>query len=276
MKKRIYFLLFFLLTGAKTFATEWTSYVCYHTDTIHSSMGDIEYLRPVAYEECLSFHIENRAYTLLEELAAFNPALDCEEVKFPQEDGSSNISVYLKVKKLSDAGRNELIATLLIHGFRSVTIHLKDEEDSYGATYTLKDIDMPFFLPVYFEDQLSTNGAFIETAWQMLRIAYEKDIRNDYSANIFTHTVAAGETIYGISKQYGLTENELISINDLNDNPLQIGQKLVIRQSRNREIANSKTSGNRNGWHIVLYMLFGASLLLNVVLFWALKRPHSA
>lgn len=48
---------------------------------------------------------------------------------------------------------------------------------------------------------------------------------------IQTYTVKAGDTLYGISNQYGVSVSELISLNNVNPNTLQIGQILNIPKS---------------------------------------------
>ena len=43
-----------------------------------------------------------------------------------------------------------------------------------------------------------------------------------------TYTVATGDTLYGISRRFGLTVEELKALNNMADNSIKIGQKLVI------------------------------------------------
>ncbi|MBK8562646.1 MAG: LysM peptidoglycan-binding domain-containing protein [Saprospiraceae bacterium] len=43
------------------------------------------------------------------------------------------------------------------------------------------------------------------------------------------HTVAKGDTLYNISRRYGLTVNELMQLNGLLDNNIKIGQKLKVK-----------------------------------------------
>ncbi len=45
-----------------------------------------------------------------------------------------------------------------------------------------------------------------------------------------THTVAKGETLYRISKQYGVTVDKLKGWNGLTDNTIHVGQQLVVSQ----------------------------------------------
>ena len=42
------------------------------------------------------------------------------------------------------------------------------------------------------------------------------------------HTVATGDTLYNISKRYGLTVDELKALNGMTDNNIKIGQQLVV------------------------------------------------
>jgi LysM repeat protein len=43
------------------------------------------------------------------------------------------------------------------------------------------------------------------------------------------HIVDMGETIYSISKQYGITQSKIIELNNLKDNSIAVGQKLVVK-----------------------------------------------
>lgn len=43
-----------------------------------------------------------------------------------------------------------------------------------------------------------------------------------------TYTVVSGDTLYGISNQYGVSVSELINLNNVDPNKLQIGQVLKI------------------------------------------------
>jgi membrane-bound lytic murein transglycosylase D len=46
-----------------------------------------------------------------------------------------------------------------------------------------------------------------------------------------THTVAVGETLYGISRQYGVTVETIRTLNQLGDAPISVGQLLQIPAS---------------------------------------------
>lgn len=45
------------------------------------------------------------------------------------------------------------------------------------------------------------------------------------------HQVKAGETLYSISKRYGLKVNDLRKMNKISSNEISVGQKLVVRTS---------------------------------------------
>ena len=42
------------------------------------------------------------------------------------------------------------------------------------------------------------------------------------------HTVAPKETLYGLSKQYGTTVEQLQKWNNISDNAISIGQQLIV------------------------------------------------
>ena len=73
-----------------------------------------------------------------------------------------------------------------------------------------------------------------------------------------THTVAAKETMFSISKMYGITVDELKQWNNLSDNTLSIGQQLVVKKGGAAPPSSSQptpstatTSSSKKGVHIV-------------------------
>lgn len=54
------------------------------------------------------------------------------------------------------------------------------------------------------------------------------------------HVVDLGETIYSISKQYGVTQSEIIELNDLKDNNIAVGQKLIVKTESKQEKQKEK------------------------------------
>ncbi len=269
--KILIIILSFLSIGTKAIATEWTNYFIYRADTtIDRSDMPFEYLRPVAHYDCLSFSIENQAYSIMERLKAYNSVFDYEKIKCEEHYESECLSVYLKVKELSNTQKNELLASLLMQGFKSVRIYLKSEE--YGKTYDLRDIDMPFFLPVYFEDQLGENTGCMNNLENMFRIVYEKALQDKWLSNIIEHEVEAGETLYGIAKHHEITQEDILKYNpSLQNAPLKAGQIITINLNTKYTKDTSKTlltNEKKESKSIVVYLLLAISVLLNGYFTW--------
>ena len=66
---------------------------------------------------------------------------------------------------------------------------------------------------------------------QVLKIPYtQKKATRVTSGAGATHTVAAKETMFSISKMYGITVDELKQWNNMSDNSLSIGQQLIVKK----------------------------------------------
>lgn len=67
---------------------------------------------------------------------------------------------------------------------------------------------------------------------QTLKIPYGKEIKEAVSETIPSdarvHTVGKGETLFSISRKYGLKVEELKTLNKLTSNALALGQKLIV------------------------------------------------
>ncbi len=57
-------------------------------------------------------------------------------------------------------------------------------------------------------------------------------VRETKQYEVFTHTVKKGDTLYGISRRYDISVDELRRLNNLNDNIISIGQILNIRRAQ--------------------------------------------
>ena len=60
----------------------------------------------------------------------------------------------------------------------------------------------------------------------------KKETSNEKQEEFLEHTVASNETIYSIATTYKMTMDQLKAKNNLTDNALHVGQKLVIRGQR--------------------------------------------
>jgi flagellum-specific peptidoglycan hydrolase FlgJ len=58
---------------------------------------------------------------------------------------------------------------------------------------------------------------------------YKKERSKKTSNNSENHIVVKGDTLYSISKKYGLTVNKLKKINGLSSNTISIGQTLILK-----------------------------------------------
>jgi LysM repeat protein len=69
------------------------------------------------------------------------------------------------------------------------------------------------------------------------------------------HTVAAKETLYSISKLYGITTEEIKQWNNLTDNNLTVGQEILVRQTGKTTFQSNNTqkanTSNKGGLHTV-------------------------
>ena len=266
--KHLIILLFLLSTGTNAFAAFWQTYICYHLDSAGGASYPYYYLRPEVHYGCYGFGIENITYFLV----------GMEYEKAEEKDG--NFKIFLKVNKISNEEKNELITSILMHGFDNVTMVFKNGKE---ITYTIRDIDMPFFMPVYFENEdFVCSDFFIRNALELIKI-YSEKIELDYKFFII-HIVTKGETLYGISKKYGISQEELIKNNPiLKEADLRAGQRLIIYYNSESKVPdrliyedstknnkNNNTPKNTNILNIVIYVLLAMSVLLNVFLF--LKR----
>jgi LysM repeat protein len=90
---------------------------------------------------------------------------------------------------------------------------------------------------------------------QILKVPYTPK-QSTVAKNGSVHKVGPKETLFSISKQYGLTMDELKQLNNLTDNSLSIGQELVVKKggtsSKSPVSQNtSPVSANSQGVHIV-------------------------
>lgn len=59
-------------------------------------------------------------------------------------------------------------------------------------------------------------------------------VRKTKSYEVFTHVIAKGETLYGLSRKYGVSVEEIKKLNGLKDNNLAIGQVINLRKLKTR------------------------------------------
>jgi len=107
---------------------------------------------------------------------------------------------------------------------RTVNDQLAVQEENQTVTQTIKtetgavktfDLDLP--------DLISENSHT-----QPKNISNKKE-EVSYSSNTIHHKVEKGETLYSLSRKYGITVSEIMELNHLKNHQLQIGQILKIQ-----------------------------------------------
>lgn len=66
------------------------------------------------------------------------------------------------------------------------------------------------------------------------RVEIRKELENEY------HTVGAGETLYSISRIYGIKVEELIAMNSIINNQIQPGQRLLVKKTQGTQTSSVK------------------------------------
>jgi LysM repeat protein len=87
---------------------------------------------------------------------------------------------------------------------------------------------------------------------QILKVPYTPKHPKVASGNI--HKVAPKETLFSISKLYGVTMDEIRQWNNLTDNSLSVGQELTIKKKNtasSNQVVQQTTSAPKKGMHTV-------------------------
>ncbi len=85
------------------------------------------------------------------------------------------------------------------------------------------EIQPPVVQPPKTDTNTNTNGSDTTTTPSI-------DDTNTNTSTIITHTVKRGDTLYSISKKYSVSVANIKSANDMVNNTLSIGQKLIIKK----------------------------------------------
>jgi membrane-bound lytic murein transglycosylase D len=99
---------------------------------------------------------------------------------------------------------------------------------------------------------INNSAATSTTAAPRRTTTYDTDNTSDndtYTSPVTTnsaeyHTVSAGETLYRISKDYGITVNQIRSLNGLSDNTISVGQRLKVGSSGARSPSYNQPSNS--------------------------------
>src|SRR5574344_490446 len=126
-----------------------------------------------------------------------------------------------ELKKLNNLSTNTLtIGQKLIVG-----------ETQSSNTYIVKKGDSLYSIANLYNVTVDALKAANNLTSNLLSIGQELIIPSSpekENINTITYTVVKGDTLYSIAKKYNITVSELTTLNNLTDNVLSIGQKLVI------------------------------------------------
>ncbi|MBL0325995.1 MAG: LysM peptidoglycan-binding domain-containing protein [Cytophagaceae bacterium] len=81
--------------------------------------------------------------------------------------------------------------------------------------------------------------------------APERPAKKPTSGSVKMHTVAAGETMFSISKKYGLTVKELQQLNGLSDYSISVGESLIVGKTGQSETNKSSEPTGKSIYHKV-------------------------
>jgi LysM repeat protein len=132
-----------------------------------------------------------------------------------------------------------------INGKRFI-IHSIDEKE------TLYAISRRYGVPItsILEANPTADGGL--SVGQQLKVPYVPKAKPvQTTAGDRKHKVAAGETLFSISKMYDVSVDEIKTWNNLKDNALSLGQELIIRKKSTTTITETPTTKSLKGVHTV-------------------------
>jgi LysM repeat protein len=115
------------------------------------------------------------------------------------------------------------IGTEMING-KIFVLHKVDEKE------TLYAISRRYGASVEVIQQSNPGLSSTLEVGQILKVPYEKKAVKSIPAGATTHKVAPKETMYSISKTYGVSVDELKKWNNLTDNSLSVGQEIIVKK----------------------------------------------
>lgn len=133
-----------------------------------------------------------------------------------------------------------------INGKRFI-IHSIDEKE------TLYAISRRYGVPItsILEANPTADGGL--SVGQQLKVPYVPKAKPvQTTAGDRKHKVAAGETLFSISKMYDVSVDEIKTWNNLKDNALSLGQELIIRKKSTTTITETPTTKSLKGVHTVV------------------------
>lgn len=100
-----------------------------------------------------------------------------------------------------------------------------------GNTYTVKSGDSLWSIAKKYNvsvDELKKANNLMSNVLRINQVLFIPTKKEEESGNYIVYTVKSGDTLYSVAKKYGISVTELKEINDLSNNTLSIGQKLLV------------------------------------------------
>lgn len=126
----------------------------------------------------------------------------------------------------SYASRMDSLRMETING-KQYIIHQVDPKE------TLFSISRRYGVPVTDLAQENPNASSGLSVGQILRVPYIPRTKPRIESGNIVHKVAPKETMFSISKQYGVTLDDIRKWNNLTDNALNVGQEIIIKKKSN-------------------------------------------
>lgn len=154
----------------------------------------------------------------------------------------SHLVIGSETTQLSDSLRLETI------GGQSFIIHQVDEKETLYGISRRYNVSLSQIIEYNKEAD-----AGLEVG-QILRVPYIPGAYKVVQTSKDYHTVAPGETLFSISRLYGLTVDEIKSQNQMTDNALSVGQQLKVKKTATAVVENQPPQNVpvMEGYHRVL------------------------
>ena len=165
-----------------------------------------------------------------------------------KKDNLYNLAKKFKTTIGTLKALNNLTSNILLPGQILIipTSNVEQSLPSDYIIYTVKNGDNLYSISKQFNIPLNDLINFNEKGSTLLHIGDEILIPINTNINDITYIVKPGDTLYNIAKRYGISINMLIDKNNLDNNLLKIGQKLIIPNTSNYQTYVVRTNDTIN------------------------------
>jgi LysM repeat protein len=197
--------------------------------------GDTVYLKAKKLKTDSLFHVVAHGQTMHWVSQRYAIKLDKlieRNLMVPGQEPAAGETIYLRNKrdvapKFADAN---ILNAVIVKDTMAVLEPLKQD-----TTYNTKVYESPVL-------NLETQ--------KPVESVQEIDTLHEFKENLsFFHTVQAGETLYGIGKKYGVRVDAIMYLNLLQDDRIEVGQRLIINPAISS--ADTKEPQSTPGVHVV-------------------------